>query len=123
MYRLGRKQELRRRFKYCEHDVHAKFSDRRCDVFEVLALTYVDTVSIAGYIVVLGNTWEFSVVTSAFSLANGGAAGAIWTTILVCVGMMFGVLTMAEVASLAPTSGGELDLPGICSLDDLVLMV
>lgn len=64
-------------------------------------------VSIAGYVVVLGNTWEFSVVTSAFSLANGGPAGAIWTTIIVCLGMFLVVLSMAEVASMAPTSGGK----------------
>ncbi|KAK3680311.1 hypothetical protein LTR37_021346 [Vermiconidia calcicola] len=80
MDRMGRKQELKRRFKYF---------------------------SIAGYVVVLGNTWEFSIVTSAFALANGGTAGAIWTTIIVCLGMFFVVLSMAEVASMAPTSGGQ----------------
>ncbi len=36
------------------------------------------TVSIAGYIIVLGNCWEFSIVTSAFSIPNGGTGGAIW---------------------------------------------
>ncbi|KAK5007053.1 hypothetical protein LTR28_005737 [Elasticomyces elasticus] len=34
--------------------------------------------SIVGYIVILGLTWEFSLVTGTFSLANGGPAGAIW---------------------------------------------
>ncbi|TKA68828.1 hypothetical protein B0A55_08729, partial [Friedmanniomyces simplex] len=80
MYRLGRKQELKRRFKYF---------------------------SIAGYVVVLGNTWEFSVVTSTFGLANGGTAGTIWTSIIVCIGMFLGVLSLAEIASMAPTSGGQ----------------
>ncbi|KAK3639639.1 hypothetical protein LTR22_017372 [Elasticomyces elasticus] len=56
MYRLGRKQELKRRFRYF---------------------------SIAGYVVVLGNTWEFAVVTSTFGLANGGTAGTIWMSIIV----------------------------------------
>ncbi|KAK5124732.1 hypothetical protein LTR85_001445 [Meristemomyces frigidus] len=80
MYRIGKKQELKRRFRYY---------------------------SIAGYIVVLGNTWEFSIVTSAFSLANGGTAGAIWMSIIVCIGVFLAVLSMAEVASMAPTSGGQ----------------
>ncbi|KAK3636192.1 hypothetical protein LTR56_014355 [Elasticomyces elasticus] len=80
MYRLGRKQELKRRFRYF---------------------------SIAGYVVVLGNTWEFAIVTSTFGLANGGTAGAIWMSIIVCIGMMLGVLSLAEIASMAPTSGGR----------------
>lgn len=50
MYRLGKRQQLKRRFRYF---------------------------SIAGYIVVLGNCWEFSIVTSAFALPNGGTGGAI----------------------------------------------
>ncbi|KAK5682094.1 hypothetical protein LTS10_005219 [Elasticomyces elasticus] len=80
MYRLGRKQELKRRFRYF---------------------------SIAGYVVVLGNTWEFAIVTSTFGLANGGTAGSIWMSIIVCIGMMLGVLSLAEIASMAPTSGGQ----------------
>ncbi|KAK5128122.1 hypothetical protein LTR08_004193 [Meristemomyces frigidus] len=80
MYRLGRKQELKRRFKYF---------------------------SIAGYVVVLGNSWEFAVVTSTFGLANGGTAGTIWMSIAVCIGMFLGVLSLAEIASMAPTAGGQ----------------
>lgn len=64
-------------------------------------------VSIAAWVVVLGNTWEFGVVTSTFSIANGGTAGAIWINIIVCIGMFLTVLSMAEVASMAPTAGGE----------------
>lgn len=44
--------------------------------------------SIVGYVIVLGLTWEFSLVLGAFSLANGGAAGAIWLTFVVCWGMV-----------------------------------
>ncbi|KAF2717936.1 amino acid transporter [Polychaeton citri CBS 116435] len=80
MYRLGKKQELKRRFKYF---------------------------SIAGYVIVLSNSWEFAIVTSVLSISNGGTAGAIWTAIFVCLGMFLGVLSMAEVASMAPTSGGQ----------------
>lgn len=45
--------------------------------------------------------------TSVFSLANGGTAGAIWLTFVVCCGMFTVMLSMAEMASMAPTSGGQ----------------
>lgn len=60
MRRLGRRQQLKRRFRFF---------------------------SIVGYVIVLGLTWEFSLVLGAFSLSNGGAAGAIWLTFVVCCGM------------------------------------
>ncbi|KAK3055688.1 hypothetical protein LTR09_003609 [Extremus antarcticus] len=80
MRRLGKRQELKRRFRFF---------------------------SIVGYVIVLGLTWEFSLVMGAFSLANGGPAGAIWLTVFVCCGMGMVVLSMAEMASMAPTSGGQ----------------
>ncbi|KAK5173807.1 uncharacterized protein LTR77_002488 [Saxophila tyrrhenica] len=80
MRRLGKKQELKRRFRFF---------------------------SIVGYVIVLGLTWEFSLVMGAFSLSNGGAAGAIWLTLFVCCGMGMVMLSMAEMASMAPTSGGQ----------------
>ncbi|KAK4983107.1 hypothetical protein LTR50_007416 [Elasticomyces elasticus] len=80
MRRLGKRQELKRRFRFS---------------------------SIVGYIVILGLTWEFSLVTGTFSLANGGPAGAIWLFFIVCCGMFFVMLSMAEMASMAPTSGGQ----------------
>jgi len=90
MYRLGRKQELKRRFKYCQSSIiGCPASTPKTDF---------DAVSIAGYVVVLGNTWEFAIVTSTFGLANGGTAGTIWMSIVVCIGMMFGVLSLAEVS-------------------------
>ncbi|CZR58632.1 related to HNM1-Choline permease [Phialocephala subalpina] len=55
--------------------------------------------SIFGYSVVLGATWEFSLVIVALSLMNGGTAGGIWIFLAVCVGMFFVVLSMAEMAS------------------------
>ncbi|CZT20570.1 uncharacterized protein RCC_06428 [Ramularia collo-cygni] len=80
MRRLGKKQELKRRFRFF---------------------------SIVGYVIVLGLTWEFSLTTSVFSLANGGTAGAIWLTLVVTIGMFFVMLSMAELSSMAPTSGGQ----------------
>ncbi|KAM0695670.1 hypothetical protein Q7P36_004152 [Cladosporium allicinum] len=80
MRRLGKAQELKRRFRFF---------------------------SIVGYVIVLGLTWEFSIVTSVFSLANGGTAGAIWLVLVVTFGMFNVMLSLAEMASMAPTSGGQ----------------
>lgn len=56
--------------------------------------------------IVLGLTWEYTLITTVFSLSNGGTAGAIWTTLVVCCGMFTVTLSFAEMASMAPTSGG-----------------
>jgi len=61
-----------------------------------------------GYVVILASTWEyvlwrnesaigkldakvftfrFALVTSVFSLSNGGTAGTIWLTLIACCGM------------------------------------
>jgi amino acid transporter len=63
--------------------------------------------STVGFVVVLGLTWEFSLTTLVFNLGNGGTAGAIWLVLSVCTGMFFVMLSMAELASMAPTSGGQ----------------
>ncbi|KAK5706031.1 hypothetical protein LTR97_001017 [Elasticomyces elasticus] len=79
MRRLGRIQEVKRRFRFF---------------------------SIVGYMVILASTWEYastspqsenkmlrflvfrySLVTSVFSLSNGGTAGTIWLTLIACCGM------------------------------------
>ncbi|KAM3418236.1 hypothetical protein BST61_g4237 [Cercospora zeina] len=80
MRRLGKKQELKRRFRFF---------------------------SVVGFVVVLGLTWEFSLTTLVFNLGNGGTAGAIWLVLVVCSCMFFVMLSMAELASMAPTSGGQ----------------
>lgn len=63
--------------------------------------------SVVGFVVVLGLTWEFSLTTLVFNLGNGGTAGAIWLVLVVCSCMFFVMLSMAELASMAPTSGGQ----------------
>ncbi len=52
-------------------------------------------------------TWESVLATVAFGLGNGGAAGLIYTYIAVFIGFILVVLSMAEMASMAPTSGGQ----------------
>ncbi|KAF2192179.1 amino acid transporter [Zopfia rhizophila CBS 207.26] len=80
MHRMGKLQQLRRDFRLP---------------------------SIFGYAVILGCTWEFALVIVSLSLMNGGTAGGIWMFFVVCVGMFFVVLSLAEMASMAPTAGGQ----------------
>lgn len=96
MRRLGKRQELKASRQLLPMiQIVSNFRQRRFRFF-----------SIVGYAVILGLTWEFSLVTSVFSLSNGGPAGAIWLNLFVCCGMSTVMLSMAEVASMAPTSGG-----------------
>ncbi|KAK5754893.1 hypothetical protein LTS12_015016 [Elasticomyces elasticus] len=80
MRRLGRIREVKRRFCFF---------------------------SFVGYMVIPASTWEFALVTSVFSLSNGGTAGTIWLTLIACCGMFLSCLSMAEMASISPTAGGQ----------------
>ncbi|KAF1948949.1 amino acid transporter [Byssothecium circinans] len=80
MHRMGKLQQLRRNFRIS---------------------------SIFGYSVVMGCTWEYALVIVGLSLLNGGTAGGIWLFLIVCFGMFFVVLSLAEMASMAPTAGGQ----------------
>ncbi|KAF2713003.1 amino acid transporter [Pleomassaria siparia CBS 279.74] len=80
MDRMGKRQELRRDFQF---------------------------MSMFGYAVILGSTWEFALIILGLALVNGGTAGSIWMFAVVCFGMFFVMLSMAEMASMAPTSGGQ----------------
>ncbi|KAK6435712.1 hypothetical protein LTR95_008098 [Oleoguttula sp. CCFEE 5521] len=80
MRRLGRKQEVKRRFRFF---------------------------SIVGYMVILASTWEGALVSTIFSLPNGGTAGTIWMTLIASLGMLTSTLSMAEMASISPTAGGQ----------------
>ncbi|KAK4907131.1 hypothetical protein LTR49_023826 [Elasticomyces elasticus] len=98
MRRLGRIQEVKRRFRFF---------------------------SLVGYMVILASTWEFALVTSVFSLSNGGTAGTIWLMLIACCGMslelrmltlkrtliwlyrFLSCLSMADMASISPTAGGQ----------------
>ena len=75
MMRMGKKQELRREFRF---------------------------LSIWGYGVILGCSWEYALVDGVLSLPNGGTAGSIYMTLIAAVGMFFVSLSMAEMASIAP---------------------
>ncbi|KAK0770950.1 hypothetical protein LTS16_024933 [Friedmanniomyces endolithicus] len=80
MVRMGKRQELRREFQFF---------------------------SIFGFAVILGCSWEYVFINGVLSLPNGGTAGSVWMFLITCFGMFFVVLSMAEMASMAPTAGGQ----------------
>ncbi|KAM0692694.1 hypothetical protein Q7P36_007249 [Cladosporium allicinum] len=80
MNRLGKTQELRRNFRF---------------------------LSIFGYSLMLANGWVMTVIGLLVPLTNGGSAGAIWSYVLAFIGSAFGCLSMSEMASMAPTAGGQ----------------
>ncbi|KAF2828276.1 GABA-specific permease [Ophiobolus disseminans] len=80
MDRMGKVQVLQRQFKF---------------------------MSIFGYAVVLGNTWEFALMGLGLSLHNGGAAGGIWMFLVASFGYLFISLSFAEMVSMAPSCGGQ----------------
>ncbi|KAK0263603.1 hypothetical protein LTR35_017508 [Friedmanniomyces endolithicus] len=80
MYRMNKPQELHRNFRF---------------------------LSIFGYSLILGNGWVIALVGAIIPLTNGGTAGGIWMYLIVIIGMTFSTLSMAELASMAPTAGGQ----------------
>ena len=80
MIRMGKRQELRRDFQFF---------------------------SIWGFAVMLGCSWEYVFINGVLSLPNGGTAGSVWMFLITCFGMFLVVLSMAEMASIAPTAGGQ----------------
>lgn len=72
---------------------------RHCDRREIKQhqADHWQHVSIWGYAVILGLSWEYALITGVLSLPNGGTAGAVWMFLITCCGMFFVVLSMAEV--------------------------
>lgn len=63
--------------------------------------------SAIAFTVILQGTWEVLLVASTEGLVNGGTAGLIWTYVFNFFGMAFVVLSVAEMAALYPSSGGQ----------------
>lgn len=80
MHRLGKKQELRRNFRFT---------------------------SILGFVAIAMGTWEVILSATAAGLTNGGTGGMVW--MFVGSFFFFGtiVLSLAEMSSMAPTAGGQ----------------
>lgn len=80
MTRMGKHQSLRRNFRF---------------------------ITIVGFVMVLQSTWESMLLAFQYGLINGGTAGVIWVTVGVIVGALCMIASMAEMASMAPTAGGQ----------------
>ncbi|OAA81607.1 Amino acid/polyamine transporter I [Akanthomyces lecanii RCEF 1005] len=80
MYRMGKAQEMRRNFRF---------------------------LSILGFSMILMASWEFSLSVATIGLVNGGTAGLIWMFFVCWMGFFVVNTSMAEMASMAPTSGGQ----------------
>lgn len=80
MFRMGKKQETKRNFQF---------------------------LSIFGFTMVLMATWEAQLNSNLFVLVNGGTGGAIWMYLATFFGFYTAVISMAEMASQAPTTGGQ----------------
>ncbi|PQK13550.1 hypothetical protein BB8028_0004g04810 [Beauveria bassiana] len=63
--------------------------------------------SILGFSCTILITWEATLVLSAQGLANGGYAGVLYGYIVVWLGNISVFTTLSELASMAPTSGGQ----------------
>ena len=79
MLRMGKRQELERNYR----------------AFSAFSFT-----------VVLTATWEFILVSNEQGLIDGGLGGLFWTFIWTFWGFGTVILSLAEMASMAPTSGG-----------------
>ncbi|KAJ5770497.1 uncharacterized protein N7511_002548 [Penicillium nucicola] len=80
MQRLGKTQEFKRNFRFY---------------------------SILGFTTTLMATWESILLTSTYGLIDGGKAGMVYVYIASFVGFFAAVVSMAEIASISPTSGGQ----------------
>lgn len=80
MKRMGKKQEFRRNFRF---------------------LTTV------GFTCCVMGTWEILLSSNTQALLAGGSAGLFWSVCWAYAGQFFVVLSLAEMASMAPTAGGQ----------------
>ncbi|QSS51176.1 amino acid permease [Histoplasma capsulatum var. duboisii H88] len=80
MARLGKDQQFKRNFRF---------------------------LSTLGFTCTLMATWESILLTSTLGLSNGGLAGSVYIYIGSFIGFFTSVASMAEMASISPTSGGQ----------------
>ncbi|KAF2639093.1 amino acid transporter [Massarina eburnea CBS 473.64] len=80
MYRMGKKQELKRGFRF---------------------------ISIFSFCTILMSTWEAQFPLGPIALFNGGTAGFIWGFFLCWIGFLLINTSLAEMGSMAPTTGGQ----------------
>jgi amino acid transporter len=52
-------------------------------------------------------SWEFGIFSITQGITDGGRAGLIWMSVIHAIGFVPVVVSMAEMASIAPTAGGQ----------------
>lgn len=80
MVRMGKVQELRRNYR---------------------------PLSALAFTVIIQGTWEVLLTATTQGLVDGGPAGLIWSYVWTFIGFTFIVASLAEMASMAPTAGGQ----------------
>ncbi|EON68624.1 hypothetical protein W97_07882 [Coniosporium apollinis CBS 100218] len=80
MSRLGKAQQFQRNFRY---------------------------ISMLGFSSTLMATWECALATAGLALINGGLGGFVWTFLITTICFQAVVASMADMASMAPTTGGQ----------------
>ena len=63
--------------------------------------------SMLGFTCTILETWEGSLILFTTGLTNGGSAGLVYGYLFVWIGTIAVFTTMAEMASMAPTAGGQ----------------
>ncbi|KAL4776113.1 amino acid/polyamine transporter I [Aspergillus nidulans var. acristatus] len=64
-------------------------------------------ISILGFACTLISTWEVILTLLSSVLTDGGTAGLIWGFLIVTAGFSLVFASIAEIASMSPTSGGQ----------------
>lgn len=64
-------------------------------------------IPIFGFAAVLMITWEAVMASASYVIPNGGRPAIIWMFLVSVFGFGAAILSMAEMASMAPTSGGQ----------------
>lgn len=64
-------------------------------------------ISTLGFACTLMSTWEIELASSLFGLLDGGTAGLVWGYLICWVGYCLVFASIAEMASISPTSGGQ----------------
>ncbi|KJZ71925.1 hypothetical protein HIM_08681 [Hirsutella minnesotensis 3608] len=80
MQRMGKKQEFRRNFRL---------------------------ISTIGFTTCVMGTWEIILASNTPGLKAGGLSGLFWSLCWAYIGQFFIVLSLADMASMAPTAGGQ----------------
>lgn len=88
------------------HTVNDQNDMRRMGKSQVLLRNFKSLAALS-FTVILNATWEFMLIANTQGLIDGGLAGLFWSFVWTFVGFWFVMLSLAEMASMAPTSGGQ----------------